>query len=256
MNAEEAAKNLDPQVIKTYQDAVALAQAEGDQQDMPKAVELMEQAAEAGHPMAQCNMGYFYTFSEAVEVNHATAAAWYQQSADQGVPQAMFNLARLYRVGSGVEESAEKSLALLREAATLGHPESLHNLGIFHFAGEMGVAQDYQAAAVFFENAAQAKYAPSLYSLGLCYSLGYGVEQDEVKALTLYEDAARIGDTNAAFNLGLYHYHGKGGLEVNPQRAKELFGAAAAHGHAKARAAFTSIENNESLEESTADVTE
>ena len=61
MNAEEAAKNLDPQVIKTYQDAVALAQAEGDQQDMPKAVELMEQAAEAGHPMAQCNMGYFYT---------------------------------------------------------------------------------------------------------------------------------------------------------------------------------------------------
>ena len=50
MNAEEAAKNLDPQVIKTYQNAVALAQAEGDQQDMPKAVELIKLL----HPPDRC----------------------------------------------------------------------------------------------------------------------------------------------------------------------------------------------------------
>jgi len=248
MNTKDTVEEVDPEVAAIYEQAISLAQTDSDKRDMVNAAKLMEEAAERGHAMAQCHMGYLYTVGDGVEIDQKKAIEWLHKSSDQGIPQAMFNLARLYRVGSGVDQDSDKSLTLIRQAANLGHPESLHHLGIFYFAGEMGLEQDYKAAAVFFENASKAQYAPSLYSLGLCYSMGHGVEKDDQKAIGLYEAGARVGDTNAAFNLGLYHYYGQGGLKKDHGRAKELFRAAAAHGHPKAQAAYNSIEAEEAKE--------
>lgn len=224
-----------------YQRGLKLARGESGSRQIGPAAEAFRNAAEAGHPMAQCNLGFLHTVGDGVPEDRAEAARWFQAAADQGLPQAQFNLARMLGEGDGIPKDETKALELYRQAALQGHTDSLYNLGLFYYGGEYGLKQDHKAAATLFENGANAGHTKCQYSLGLCYNLGHGVEHSPEKAVHWYGKAAADGDVNATFNLGLHHYYGEGGLEANPEKARELFLAAAAKGHPKAQAAADSI---------------
>jgi TPR repeat protein len=72
------------------------------------------------------------------------------------------------------------------------------------------VMQDYQLALFWYGKAAEQKYAPAEYALGVMYDEGLGVSQDYRQATSWYKKAAEKDHVEAQYNLGFNYYHGLG----------------------------------------------
>ena len=87
-----------------------------DRADLQSALRVWMQAAEAGDPEAQTNVGDIYERGLGVAPNYEAAAQWYQKAADKGYSRALFNLGTLYEQGTGVPHDQLKALNLYRQA--------------------------------------------------------------------------------------------------------------------------------------------
>ncbi len=87
-----------------------------DRADYKSALRIWMQAAEAGDPEAQNNVGEIYERGLGDVPNYAAAAIWYQKAADQHYSRALFNLGTLYEAGLGVDQDQLKALNLYRQA--------------------------------------------------------------------------------------------------------------------------------------------
>jgi tetratricopeptide (TPR) repeat protein len=84
------------------------------------------------------------------------------------------------------------------QAAESGDVEAQTNVGEIYERG-MGVAPDYEAAAKWYQKAADKNYARALFNLGTMYEQGLGVPQDGLKALNLYRQAWGVPEDNIIF---------------------------------------------------------
>lgn len=98
------------------------------------------------------------------------------------------------------------------QAAQAGIANAQYNMGTLYFNGE-GVPQDYAKAHEWFERAAQRDNQYAEFQLGMTYYTGQGVPKDPAKEIYWYEKAARQGLPAAAFNLGVIYNNG---TEVPP----------------------------------------
>jgi hypothetical protein len=89
---------------------------EFDRADMKTALKVWLEAAEAGDPEAQNNVGEIYERGLRGDPNYEAAALWYQKAADQKYSRAQFNLGTLYEQGLGVPADKLKALDLYRES--------------------------------------------------------------------------------------------------------------------------------------------
>ncbi len=87
-----------------------------DRADLRTALTVWMQAAQAGNPEAQTNVGEIYERGLGTEPNYETAALWYKKAADQGYSRALFNLGTLYEQGQGVPQDKLQALNLYRQA--------------------------------------------------------------------------------------------------------------------------------------------
>jgi uncharacterized protein len=87
-----------------------------DRADLQSALRVWMQAAEAGDPEAQTNVGDIYERGLGVAPNYEAAAQWYEKAADKGYSRALFNLGTLYEQGTGVPQDQLKALNLYRQA--------------------------------------------------------------------------------------------------------------------------------------------
>ncbi len=87
-----------------------------DRADYKSALRIWMQAATAGDPEAQNNVGEIYERGLGDIANYAAAAIWYQKAADQNYARALFNLGTLYEEGLGVDRDQLKALNLYRQA--------------------------------------------------------------------------------------------------------------------------------------------
>lgn len=78
--------------------------------------------------------------------------------------------------------------------------ESMYKRGIEWFTGQFGRV-DYNAALVWFQQAATAQHAPAINRLALMNLLGYGCVKSVDKAIELFRQAAALGDIDAANHL-------------------------------------------------------
>lgn len=76
-------------------------------------------------------------------------------------------------------------------------------------------------------------YKVTTYNMGMMYAKGKLVDQDKAKARELYEAASAAGHAKATYNLGLMYHRGEG-VEKDSARAAELYHQAHAKGYAKA----------------------
>uniref|UniRef100_A0A7S3GA79 RING-type domain-containing protein n=1 Tax=Palpitomonas bilix TaxID=652834 RepID=A0A7S3GA79_9EUKA len=81
--------------------------------------------------------------------------------------------------------------------------------------------------------------------LGICYHRGEGVAKDETEALSLFLQAAEEGEAYALHNLGYYHEYGRGGIEVNREKAIQYYKMAADEG---SRISITTMKEKHGLE--------
>lgn len=87
-------------------------------------LQLLQQAAEAGEPMAQYNLGNQYTRDGPLGYHPRLALAWWQKAAAQGLVLAQHNLGSLYALGKGVEQDLDKARYWYAEAAKNGSQRS------------------------------------------------------------------------------------------------------------------------------------
>lgn len=67
--------------------------------------------------------------------------------------------------------------------------------------------------------------------MGNAFANGSGVEQSDVNAVKFYEAGAEAGDPSSKFTLGVWYSKGRGGLNVDLEKAFQLQLQAAEQGH-------------------------
>lgn len=85
-----------------------------------------------------------------------------------------------------------------------------------------------------FKQAVLMNHSTASFNLAQCYENGWGTEQDYSQALFYYEKAKAQGHASAIYNLGVYYSKGLGGLDVDHDKANEMFLMAAKLGHVQA----------------------
>jgi uncharacterized protein len=103
----------------------------------------------------------------------------------------------------------EKAAYWYKQAANAGLDTAAYNLGTLYFNGQ-GFPQDYAKAHPWFEEAASRGNKYAEFQLGMTYFTGQGVEKDPAKETYWYEKAAKQGLPAAQYNLAVNYYNGEG----------------------------------------------
>jgi hypothetical protein len=101
-----------------------------------------------------------------------------------------------YSRGFGAIRNEEAAAYWFQKAAEQGNPAAQFNLGLLHAEGS-GVSRDPAAAAEWYRKAALQGYAPAQINLGVAYERGIGVPLDLRQAATWYRRAS-AGESEAA----------------------------------------------------------
>jgi len=99
---------------------------------------------------------------------------------------------------------------------------------------------DFEVAAGFYRQAADAGNLPALARLGALYEDGKGVPQDLVTAFKWYRQAAEQGDVASQYGLGLLYADGRG-VPRNPAEATRWLTKAASRGSLMAQARLLAL---------------
>ncbi len=92
----------------------------------------------------------------------------------------------------------QSALRIWMQAAEGGDLEAQTNVGEIYERG-MGVEPNYEAAAMWYQKAADKNYSRAVFNLGTMYEQGLGVPQDSLKALNLYRQAWGVPEDNIIF---------------------------------------------------------
>jgi uncharacterized protein len=92
----------------------------------------------------------------------------------------------------------KSALRVWMATAQAGDPEAQTNVGEIFERG-LGGEPNPEAAAVWYQKAADQGYSRALFDLGTLYEQGLGVEKDRLKALNLYRRAWGVPEDNVMF---------------------------------------------------------
>ena len=101
----------------------------------------------------------------------------------------------------------QKAAYWYQQAAQAGIANAQYNMGTLYFNGE-GVPQDYAKAHEWFLRAAKRDNKYAEFQLGITYFTGQGVNKDPTQEIFWYKKAARQGLPAAAYNLGVIYNNG------------------------------------------------
>ena len=106
--------------------------------DLPSAMRLFRQAAEAGDTRAMARYADLLDIAE----QNDEAVEWYRKSAAKNDPAGEYGLSRMMISGEGVARDLEQALALLRKAVEKDFPPAVEALARVYRAGALGLPKD------------------------------------------------------------------------------------------------------------------
>ncbi len=148
-------------------------------------------------------------------------------------PSALHSLASIYRFGPEELQNHKEARKRFAAAADLGHLPTYPIYATMCREG-LGGEVDYDAAAKWFELAAEEDDPYSQNAFGECYENGWGVERNPSMALLWYRSAAEQGFSSAMRNIGRAFKNGMG-VSENPDTAVDWFKRAAEAGDPEAQ---------------------
>jgi len=234
------------------------------EQDLPRAFEMMQAAAELGHRdavlesglMLERGIGCTANRSEAYRIYKAAGGAGdmravfrrgkllkgcgqrlgemitcITQAAEGGVPGAQLELGLCYKSGLGVEKSADAALRIFKGLSHAGDPS-----GMLEYA--LGIAKEApEEAAALIRQALAADGLETKLTYARYLETGAGVAQDGIAAEELYRGAAAAGSPIAQFMIGNI-LRGRNETEA----AIAFYETAAGRGHMTARFALAMLQ--------------
>ena len=237
--------------------------------DIDKAIDLYQQAADAGDSTSLYNIGFLIGMNSPVK-RSVEENEYYKKSAEMGNVYAQTVLSYNYSLGSGVEMDKEKAFYWETQAALNGNLDSIKNVASSYYSG-IGISKNYDEAIKWYQKAVDMGDKESIYSLATMYEEGEGFEQDTDKAIELYTrvadlgygeaqnilskyyfkgtyvkrdyqksydlavKAANQGIADAQNKLGTFYMTGKGVVEIDMEKALDYFEKAAEQGNTKAQ---------------------
>ena len=163
-----------------------------------------------------------------------------ENKAFEGVPEAQHDIAAIYTAGhGGVKQNYERAALWFEQAAANGVANAAYNLGVLNHQG-LGVTADLETAIKWYTRAAALGHPEAQYNLGIAYIEGIGVPYNPQKASGYFESAAKNNITEAAYNLGLIYENGLLG-EAEPDKALVWYKTAADKGSPEAREALEQL---------------
>ena len=215
------------------------------EQDRPKAMELLRQAARGGLVEAQLLIGELLLRGTDVDQDMSEARSWFLKAARQNSAQGQMRIAGLMISGVGGEKNVEDGVQWLEKAAALDNPKAQFTLGSILIAGEY-TSPDDRRAFELFEKAAAGGITSAKTSLGFLLITGRGCEQNVRRAVRSWKSAARAGDVSALKNLACYYSSGEF-VEKDLAKFKSYIQQAAELGDPDAIGIARRIEINELL---------
>ncbi len=101
--------------------------------DIQAAFDLNREAANAGYPGAQFQLGVFYQFGMNVKPDPFEALKWYERAAENGHASAMFNIGVLYcKNGPRIMQNKEKCIEAYAKSAAMGYGKAAYNLAVLY----------------------------------------------------------------------------------------------------------------------------
>lgn len=169
------------------------ARAASERGDFTEAARLYRQAAEAGDPDAQNELGVMYRDGRGLPPSTVAAAEWFHRAAEQRHADASVALSELYREGRGVAKNPDLAFEWQRQAAIRGHAGSQYALAEQYKSGDR-VVRDRGTAMRWLRRAAEQGYGKAQCGLGEAYHMGFGIPQNYVLAYMWYELGLNTGD--------------------------------------------------------------
>lgn len=158
-----------------------------------KARALLEQAANAGHSVAQFNFAQIIVDERPTSRGYEIALGYYAKSASSGVANAYYAMAKIYARGYGIHAPDEtKARALLIKAARNGIDNAQIELAIW-LANGRGGNKDTLKALSWFKIAANGGNVVAQNRLARMLALGLGGEVEPKEAAKWYVLARRRG---------------------------------------------------------------
>ena len=134
----------------------------------------------------------------------------------------------------GLRVDHRRALELARAAAESGSAHAMHGLAFAYWKG-LGVSQDIEMAAAWWERGAELGDHMAQYHLGLRTLLGEGVPKDLRKGTRWLEQSASQGFWAASLHLARTYDHGWYGVERSTVLARSWYERAADLGVAEAK---------------------
>jgi serine/threonine protein kinase/TPR repeat protein len=178
--------------------------ARGVKQDIPKAVQLLQDASNHNSGEAKNLLGKMYFHGmEGFPVNRQNALELFRQAKDLNCPEAFYNLGIANLASHNPNMNAGRAAVFFKRGAELGNA-----LCIFYYAKclEEGVgvpvskadsAQWYAKAGEPLRKEADEGSRPAMLCYALCLENGKGVARDPTGASKFYIKAAVLGDPTA-----------------------------------------------------------
>ena len=161
--------------------------------DRIRAFRYLRQAADAGDPEAQVNLGYLYARGHGTMVNQEEALRLYELSAKAGSSEGMNAIGFKYLHASGVSKDSVRAVYWFCGAVRRGNPRAMNNLAIMLVSGESPF--DEEEARSLWQQAAALGHANAMNNLGHSYIDGRS--RDAQKADEWMTRAAQAGHAGA-----------------------------------------------------------
>jgi TPR repeat protein len=162
----------------------AAAQAHGQ-----RAAKLLRRASSEGNRLAVYRLACALEQGGlSLEVNLWEALELYQQAADAGHPAALCRIGTARLLGQGLPSDPPLAARLLALAAHQRHPEAQNNLGVCYVRGT-GVPKDPAAAEGLFAEAARMGSVAAAHNYGRILLNGSGARQNHAEGRELLEYA-------------------------------------------------------------------
>jgi uncharacterized protein len=194
----------------------------GIEQDLLRAFELMENAAELGSPVAQYEIARMYQGGVGTNKDLTCAFQWFHAAACNGDEKKRYLKSYHDRIGPAdsllkvalFQDDDIKAESQYRVAEALAHGG--------------GVERNQLLAKDWYQTAANRGHGLAQCELGMCYAQGIG-GRDMASAVSWWERAARQGVGQAALNASIAYSRGDG-VSQNLETANEWASVAAKAG--------------------------
>jgi TPR repeat protein len=188
---EKASEQKVPEA--TFQLAMILLDGGPELGDRERAYELMKQAADTGHRLAQFNYAQMSIERVAGTRGFEEAVRYYERAAEAGLPEAQYAMAQVRMRGAdGKTIDGAKVREWLEKAASQGFDTAQIDLGTW-LVEHGGSAAEQEKGFGWLMRAARAGNPAAQNRVAKLYRAGVGVEADRVQSAVWYLRARRAG---------------------------------------------------------------